>query len=150
VAYKKQQNNKSAEDVLTQALQKAQKGNWKFVFVEAEKDIRHILSSLSPKEYLKDFIYDILDTMPNHLTNQNKTWDKGNVLQKNYIAPLTNREIDVLELMANRLSNKEIAAALFISPGTVKLHTINIFKKLDVHKRREAVLKAQYLGIIKT
>jgi ATP/maltotriose-dependent transcriptional regulator MalT len=51
--------------------------------------------------------------------------------------------------MAKRYSNKEIAEALFISSGTVKRHTINIFKKLDVHKRREAVLKAQYHGIIK-
>ena len=62
------------------------------------------------------------------------------------IDPLTDREFDILELLAQRLSNSEIAEKLFISPDTVKRHTINIYLKLDVHKRREAVAKAHALG----
>jgi LuxR family maltose regulon positive regulatory protein len=61
---------------------------------------------------------------------------------------LTNRELDILTLLAQRMSNKEIAEKLFISPETVKRHTINIFQKLNVHSRREAVAKAESLGII--
>jgi LuxR family maltose regulon positive regulatory protein len=61
---------------------------------------------------------------------------------------LTARELDVLNLMAERLINREIAARLFISAGTVKRHTENIYAKLGVHGRREAVAKAQGLGII--
>ncbi len=60
---------------------------------------------------------------------------------------LTAREIDVLNLLAERLSNKEIGSKLFISGSTVKRHTANIYEKLQVHDRREAVLRAQSAGL---
>jgi LuxR family maltose regulon positive regulatory protein len=62
--------------------------------------------------------------------------------------PLSKREVEVLVLLAKRLSNKEIGEKLFVAPETVKRHTINIYKKLNVNKRREAVTKAAALGII--
>jgi LuxR family maltose regulon positive regulatory protein len=64
------------------------------------------------------------------------------------IEPLTNREFDVLDLLAQRLSSKEIAEKLFISTTTVKKHLQNIYGKLSVSKRREAVEVAMELGII--
>ncbi len=61
---------------------------------------------------------------------------------------LTNRELDVLELLEQRLSNKEIARRLVISPATVKRHTLSIYSKLGVGSRREAAAKARHLGIL--
>jgi len=63
-------------------------------------------------------------------------------------APLTTREIEVLQLMAEGKSNKEIGAALFISEGTVKTHVNSIHEKLSVSDRTEAVIVALKRGII--
>ena len=62
--------------------------------------------------------------------------------------PLTPRESQVSRHIAFGLSNKEIADKLFISPLTVKGHLKNIYQKLEVGKRREAVEKAQKIGIL--
>ena len=62
--------------------------------------------------------------------------------------PLSNREIEILELVSQRLRDKEIAAKLFISHQTVKKHLHNIYGKLNVSGRRKAAEKAETLGII--
>lgn len=62
---------------------------------------------------------------------------------------ISKRELDVLVLMANGLSNEEIAAKLFVSLNTVKTHSSNIFVKLDVRRRTQAVEKAKRLNIIR-
>jgi LuxR family maltose regulon positive regulatory protein len=59
---------------------------------------------------------------------------------------LSKREMELLRLIAQGCSNKEIAAQLIISIGTVKRHTVNIFTKLDVKNRTEAVARARDLG----
>lgn len=64
------------------------------------------------------------------------------------IDPLTNRELDILDLLALRQSNSEIAETLFISVTTVKGHLRSIYGKLNVNKRRQAVEKAKALGIL--
>jgi ATP/maltotriose-dependent transcriptional regulator MalT len=61
---------------------------------------------------------------------------------------LSNREIEITNYLSKRYTNKEIANALFISEATVKRHTINIYQKLGVNKRRDAVRKAQELGLL--
>jgi LuxR family maltose regulon positive regulatory protein len=61
---------------------------------------------------------------------------------------LTNRELDVLVLLDQRLSNKEIARRLVISPATVKRHSLSIYRKLGVGGRREAAVVARELGIL--
>ncbi len=62
---------------------------------------------------------------------------------------LSGRETEVLQLMAHGTANKAIASALSISESTVKTHVSNIFQKLEVSQRTEAVTKAMSMGIIK-
>jgi LuxR family maltose regulon positive regulatory protein len=64
--------------------------------------------------------------------------------------PLTKRELEILGLLAKELSNKQIADQLYIAPATVKRHTENIYQKLDVPGRHQAVAKAKGLAIINT
>jgi DNA-binding NarL/FixJ family response regulator len=61
---------------------------------------------------------------------------------------VSEREVDVLKLMAKGKSNKEIGSALFISGGTVKSHVKSIFAKLKVKSRAEAVANAAHRGLI--
>jgi two-component system, NarL family, response regulator LiaR len=61
---------------------------------------------------------------------------------------LSKRELEVLQLMAEGLSNQEIAERLFVSLNTIKTHSSNILEKLDVKRRTQAVEKAKRLNII--
>jgi LuxR family maltose regulon positive regulatory protein len=67
---------------------------------------------------------------------------------QNLIEPLSKRELEILSLMAQGLTNIEIAQQIFISDQTVKVHTRNIYGKLDVNSRRQAVAKARALGLL--
>jgi len=61
---------------------------------------------------------------------------------------ISNRELEVLELMAQGLSNQEIADKLFVTLNTVKTHTSNLFVKLDVTRRTQAVRRGKELRLI--
>jgi ATP/maltotriose-dependent transcriptional regulator MalT len=64
------------------------------------------------------------------------------------VEPLSERELEVLQLIAQGLSNREICERLFLALSTVKGHNRNIFDKLQVHRRTEAVARAQELGLL--
>jgi LuxR family maltose regulon positive regulatory protein len=68
--------------------------------------------------------------------------------QARLVEPLTERELDVLRLLAAGQPNRAIAASLVLSTGTVKVHTRNIYGKLGVSNRTQAVTRAQELGLL--
>lgn len=61
---------------------------------------------------------------------------------------ISDREFEVLELLAAGRSNKEISSRLNVSPNTVKTHVANLYGKLEVKRRTEAVLRARELGML--
>lgn len=64
------------------------------------------------------------------------------------VSELSDREIEVLKLIADGLSNKEIAEKLFIAEGTAKNHVSNILSKLEARDRAQAVARAKELGLV--
>ncbi|MBG0564613.1 response regulator [Actinoplanes aureus] len=67
---------------------------------------------------------------------------------KPLVDPLSDRELEVLRLLARGNSNREIAAALFLAEGTVKNHVTNVLGKLGVRDRTQAALRAGSLGLL--
>ena len=76
--------------------------------------------------------------------NDNFVLDRSLVSQ----LELSKRELEILNLLAQGHSNQEIAAKLFVSLSTVKTHNQNLFEKLDVKRRIQAVEKAKRLNLI--
>jgi ATP/maltotriose-dependent transcriptional regulator MalT len=68
--------------------------------------------------------------------------------QNSLVDPLSERELEILELFAEGLSNQEVAEKLFISLGTVKAHSSNIYRKLDVRNRAQAVISAREMKLL--
>ena len=66
----------------------------------------------------------------------------------NLVEPLSKRELDVLQLLANGYTNRQIAQKMVISLNTVKTHNSNIYSKLDANNRIQAVIKGKALGLI--
>jgi LuxR family maltose regulon positive regulatory protein len=93
------------------------------------------------------FTISDLRTEDKPIVNRKSEIPKGHDVQ-NLVEPLSKRELEILSLMAQGLTNIEIAQQIFISAQTVKVHTRNIYGKLGVSGRRQAVSKARALGLL--
>jgi DNA-binding CsgD family transcriptional regulator len=84
-------------------------------------------------------------TKPSKKTEDSPSLDPKKAMEE---LGLSQREYKVLQLMARGLSNQEIADELFLSLNTIKSHSSNIFSKMDVKRRTQAIDKAKSLGIL--
>jgi LuxR family maltose regulon positive regulatory protein len=97
-------------------------------------------SSSYVKRLLADFARELKPAEQRNLADQ--------YIRLYGITPLTQRELELLDLVAQRLTYREIAERLVISPNTVKKHVSNVYGKLGVRKRSEAIAKAQEIGLL--
>ena len=74
--------------------------------------------------------------------------DKAPTSAPPLIEPLSEREMEVFRLLASGRTNREIASDLFVTVGTIKAHTSNIYAKLQVRNRTEALARARELGLL--
>ncbi|GAA0180039.1 hypothetical protein SH2C18_28010 [Clostridium sediminicola] len=110
------------------------------------------LESIGYKGLDKSIVSIIKGVIPSLMLKQTiiKNINIHNILHpKKGISSLTERELEILELVADGLSNTDISKKFFISLGTVKSHLNNIYSKLEVDSRIKAVVKAKEMNIIK-
>ena len=101
--------------------------------------LRMMLKQASAEDGLADYIRDLLLAF-------DPAVQKPAPAQS--VEPLSERELEVLRYMAEGLSNPEIARRLYLSPNTLKAHAQNIFTKMNVHNRLQAVNMGKDLGLI--
>ena len=149
IGYKQKDNTKKAIESLTNALTIAEPGNWIQPFAEGGNEIHNLLLQINTDDKPGKFVAVLLRELSDaNVTPVRSFARKPQTQNAENLNRLSNRELDVIHLLGKRLSNKEIAGELHISASTVKRHTITIYQKLGVNKRRDAVLKAREMGII--
>jgi LuxR family transcriptional regulator, maltose regulon positive regulatory protein len=142
--FEAQGDRAAALESLTRAIGLAQPGGFIRLFVDLGSTMQSLLRELRDRGVAPYFVARILAAFVEPQPIEPATTFKPPEL----IEPLTRRELEVLALLEQRLSNKEIAARLFITPSTAKLHTLHIYQKLQVNTRRDAVAKAQTLSLL--
>jgi LuxR family maltose regulon positive regulatory protein len=138
-----------AISTLEQALNLAEPEGFIRIFVDEGSPMAHLLYDALNRGVAPDYVRRLLAAFP--VTEpEGAASTKPQVDQSGLIEPLSDREIEVLQLIAEGLTNSEIATRLFLSPHTVKVHARNIYSKLSAHNRTEAVARARTLGILST
>jgi LuxR family maltose regulon positive regulatory protein len=147
LAVKEQGDADKAMATLSKALSLAEQGGHLRIFVNEGPPMAHLLYEALRREIAPDYVRRLLGAFPNAEPEQAvppiATPGPGELVE-----PLSERELEVLQLVAIGLTNSEIASRLFLSVNTVKAHTRNIYGKLGVHNRTQAVTRARALGVL--
>ncbi len=140
-----QGNTTQALNVIEQALTLAEPESYCRLFIECGEPMRKMLETLSinQKHPLKRYVNNLL-TAFSEVKNKTSPSFGASVL----VEPLTDREIEILRLIAQGFSNEEISRQLYVVISTIKGHNLRIFDKLQVKNRTEAVAKAREIGLI--
>jgi LuxR family maltose regulon positive regulatory protein len=132
---------------LEQALALAKPGGYVRAFVEEGAPMARLLYAAAERGVEQEYVGRLLAAFPDAILSPAEHAHTAR-LKAEMVEPLSEREIEVLSLIAEGLSNRQVAQRLVISPNTVRVHTSNIYGKLGVTNRTQAVAKARGLGIL--
>ncbi len=135
----------SALAALERALSLAEPEGYVRTFVIEGAPMQELLKQAAAQGSNSAYARKLLAAFPDELEKQAPVTA---VSQSSLIEPLSQRELDVLHLLNTHLSATEIADELFIAPSTVRSHIKNIYSKLNVHGRTEAVVRAEELNLL--
>jgi LuxR family maltose regulon positive regulatory protein len=117
------------------------------IFVDEGPPMARLLYKALTRGIAPDYVRQLLAAFPIAEPEQADS-PKTQAPESDLIEPLSERELEVLELLAEGLTNREIASRLFLALNTVKAHSSNIYGKLGVHSRTQAVTRARALGLL--
>ena len=139
-----QEQNEVALNALQTALGLAKPRGYLLFFLNKGNELFELLNMAAQRDIHPDFVEKLLSTS----TDRSTIKQSEQISNALIIEPLSQRELEVLELIAEGLSNDEIADRLVLSLHTIKTHTRHIYNKLGVSKRTQAVAEARRLGIL--
>jgi LuxR family maltose regulon positive regulatory protein len=146
LAYQTKGDEEAALKSLSDALRLAEPRGFFRIFVDEGPQMAGMLFQLLSQDAAQDYLRRLLAAFPDDNSPQVRPMTEDESGHK-MIEPLSEREIEILQLIADGLTNQEIATRLYLSQNTVKAHNRNIFGKLDVNSRMQAVRRARGLGI---
>jgi LuxR family maltose regulon positive regulatory protein len=146
LALQERREKDRAMQVLGEALALAEPGGFIRLFVDEDAPMAQLLSIAAAQGMMADYIGKLRAAFEAEAQTGE---DKFNPPPAQpLIEPLSQRELEILQLIAQGLSNHEIGERLFLALDTVKGHNRRIFDKLQVHRRTEAVARARVLGLL--
>ena len=155
LAYQAESNTARAIIALEQALTLAEPGGFIRIFVDEGQPMATLLSKALVQDITPNYVKKLLAAFSTSATKavhestiQNVAKRDPAERQSEIVEPLSERELEVLQRLAEGLTNREIADRLYLSLNTVKVHTRNIYGKLGVHNRTQAAAKARELGLL--
>lgn len=141
LAYRAQEEEDRAVKVLAEALELAKAGGFIRLFIDEGQPMAQLLTAAAAQGIMPHYTATLLAAFE---AEARKHLPPAQPL----IEPLSERELEILQLIAQGLSNREISQQLFLALSTVKGHNRNIFGKLQVQRRTEAVAYARRLGLL--
>jgi LuxR family maltose regulon positive regulatory protein len=136
-----------AMDALERALTLAEPEGFIRIFVDEGPPMARLLYEAVSRGIAPDYARRLLAAFPVAEPEQASPPDTQ-AAESDLMEPLSDRELEVLQLVAEGLTNSEIASRLFLSLHTIKAHARNIYGKLGVHNRTQAVARARALGLL--
>ena len=149
VAHHAHSESNEAVQLLGEALALAEPGGFIRIFVDEGIPMARLLSEAAAHGIMPNYISRLLAVFEAEAQMSEDSSDLPSAPpDQSPTEPLSQRELEVLQLIAQGLSNREISERLFLALITVKGHNRNIYRKLQVRRRTEAVARARELGLL--
>jgi LuxR family maltose regulon positive regulatory protein len=148
MAFQALEDKVSALDSLSQALTLAKPEGYVRIFVDEGEPMATLLALAVSQEIEPDYAGELLGAFPKEVQQAVESDMELTTIPQPLVEPLSERELEVLRLMATGLKYQEIAENLVISVNTVRHHTRNIYGKLGVSSRAQAIARARDLGLL--
>lgn len=156
IAFRASGKSDEALPLLGDALLRAEQGGFVRLFVDEGEPMVRLLSEAASHGIMTLYVAKLIAVFNTAKNDERQTTEPppsssvSNTAKRpsSLVEPLSERELEVLQLMAQGLSNQEIGERLFLALDTVKGHNRRIFAKLQVQRRTEAVARARELGLL--